>query len=384
MSADYLIENLIKDDAAASLGECVDVVRRILATVENPDDPLLMIKGIYLMADEYDIYSNEYLVPIHRAQWKTPQQADTDSLLKGFWALVKSELGYHRIAKCYITGVLPQSLADNSAGGFNVARFVSWKPELATFCGLTEANITAALGLKKICWSTAETAKHLRIMKDHYKGFNFVPDGQGPLTFNTNACLEYLQSLAKGKPMKNPLSVTDSEVSGVTLRLLAASPVATRMLEEGLFNGGEQPKDTEEITIPFDTIRRMFTFESTSLDEDLARSRAAWLSHLVYVGGLTFCAGKKALRIPNLVVAERFGNAILHRHQTTLEEANDALRVLVDDGNIDKIFGLYARGMQPLGMPGRIDMMVSVPLRKQLFVLEWKSIQIDFIKIESR
>ncbi|KAF9345066.1 hypothetical protein BGX34_005063, partial [Mortierella sp. NVP85] len=37
----------------------------------------------------------------------------------------------------------------------------------------------------------------------------------------------------------------------------------------------------------------------------------------------------------------------------------------------------------PSVTPGRINMSVSVPLRKQLFVLEWKSIQIDYIKIGS-
>ena len=35
------------------------------------------------------------------------------------------------------------------------------------------------------------------------------------------------------------------------------------------------------------------------------------------------------------------------------------------------------------GTPGRIDMLVSIPSRKQLFVLEWKSIQIDYIRIGS-
>ncbi|KAF9289195.1 hypothetical protein BGZ74_000761, partial [Mortierella antarctica] len=35
------------------------------------------------------------------------------------------------------------------------------------------------------------------------------------------------------------------------------------------------------------------------------------------------------------------------------------------------------------GMPDRMDMLVSIPSRNQLFVLEWKSIQIYYIKIGS-
>lgn len=142
------------------------------------------------MADEYDSYSNDYLVPIDSVQWKPPRRVDTDSLLKGFWASVKSELGCRKIAKCYITGVSPQSLADNTSG-FNVARFVSWRPEVAGFCGLTEADVAAALAL--VSESAVEAEKHLKIMRDHYNGYNFVPGGQGPLTYNTNTCLEYLE-----------------------------------------------------------------------------------------------------------------------------------------------------------------------------------------------
>ncbi|KAF9967657.1 hypothetical protein BGZ73_000461, partial [Actinomortierella ambigua] len=366
MSADYLVGNFVKDDAAASLTACVNIVHSILASVKNPEDPLSRIKGIYLMADEYDSYTNEYLVPVDSVHWKPPRGADPDSLLKGFWASVKSGLG-RGISKCYITGVSPQSLVDNTSG-FNVAQYVSWEPELAGFCGLTEADVAAALALDKV--------------------------------------------------------FTNSEVSEASLRLLAESPVATRLLEEGLFSKSEQGKNVEERTIPFDNIGQTFTL--ASLAGELARSKAAWLSYMVHFGGLTFCLGKKALRIPNLVAAERFGSAILHRHHANLEDVEGGFKALLEDGSIDRILGLYSRGMQqhdvgaqdfkkkeedhcnslrftllanvhpslrkvdvettitkPSGTPGRIDMLVSVPLRKQLFVLEWKSIQIDYIRVGS-
>jgi len=51
MSADYLIENFIKDNAAASVSECVDVVHDILSSVKSPEDPLSKIKGVCI--DEY-------------------------------------------------------------------------------------------------------------------------------------------------------------------------------------------------------------------------------------------------------------------------------------------------------------------------------------------
>lgn len=144
------------------------------------------------MADEYDSYSNEYLVPDDSIQWKLPRGTEPDSLLKGFWASVKSGLGNRKIAKCYITGVSPQSLVDNTSG-FNVARYVSWESKLAGFCSLTETDVAAALRLEKVCGPTTKAKKHLKIMKDHYNGFNFVPSGRGPLAYNTNTCLEYMQ-----------------------------------------------------------------------------------------------------------------------------------------------------------------------------------------------
>ncbi|KAF9942415.1 hypothetical protein BGZ67_001771 [Mortierella alpina] len=315
MSAHYLIENFIKDNAVASQSECVGVVHNILSSVKSPEDPLSKIKGIYLMADGYDSYSNEYLVPNDSILWKPPRGAEPDGLLKGFWAAVKTGLG-SAISKCYITGVSPQSLDDNTSG-FNVARYVSWESKLAGFCGLTEADVAAALALENVCGSTAKEKKHLKIMKDHYNGFNFVPGGRGPLIYNTNTCLEYLQRLAEGNPMKNPLSVTNSEASEVSLRLLAASPVATKLLEDGLFSESKQGKKAGE----------------------LAKSKAAWLSYMVHLGGLTFCIRKKALRIPNLLVAERLGSAILHRHDASLEDVDGAFRSLIEDGYIDRIVG---------------------------------------------
>ncbi|KAI9239063.1 MAG: hypothetical protein BYD32DRAFT_479285 [Podila humilis] len=184
------------------------------------------------MANEYDSYSNEYLVPIDSVLWKS-QRADADSVLKGFWAAVKSGLG-RSISKCYITGVSLQSLVDNTSG-FNVARYVSWESKLAGFCGLMEADVAAVLALEKVCRSTIKAKKHLKIMKDHYNGFNFVPGGRGPLIYNTNTCLKYLQSLVKGALM-NPLSITNSEASDKTLQILAALPVATQLLEDGLLS----------------------------------------------------------------------------------------------------------------------------------------------------
>ncbi|OAQ24514.1 hypothetical protein K457DRAFT_24078 [Linnemannia elongata AG-77] len=357
----------------ASMRACANVVHNILSSAKSPEDPLSMIKGIYLMADEYDSYSNDYLVPIDSVQWKPPRRADTDSLLKGFWASVKSELGYRKIAKCYITGVSPQSLADNTSE-FNAARFVSWRPEVVGFCGLTEADVAAALAL--VSESAVEAEKHLKIMRDHYNGYNFVPGGQGPLTYNTNTCLEYLESLAEGEPMEDPLSVLNSEASEVSLRLLAVSPVATRLLEDGLFSGSEQGKNVEEGLIPFDKIGQTFTL--ASLAGELSKSKAAWLSSLINDGLIDKIVGlyARGMQQRDVGVRDFQKKEVDHCNSmrfTLLANIHPSLRKAGVETTITK----------PSGTPGRIDLLVSVPLQKWLFVLEWKSIQIDFIQIGS-
>ncbi|KAG0020179.1 hypothetical protein BGZ80_004652, partial [Entomortierella chlamydospora] len=225
------------------------------------------------VANEYDSFSYEYLASVDSVQWKPPRKPSPSGLLRGFWALVKSELDDRKIAKCYMAGVSPQSM-DGDTSGFNVDHSVSWDEDPAGLCGLTEADVTATLAMEQVCRSTVEAGKHLETMRDHYSGFNFVPDEQGPLAYDTNTCLEYLQA------------------------------------------------------------------------EHIARDRAVWLSLMVHLGGLTFCVGKEGLRIPNLVAAARLGRAILDRHHASLEDVNGAFKALIDNGCIDKIIGLYARGMQ--------------------------------------
>ncbi|KAI1312271.1 hypothetical protein EDD11_002990 [Mortierella claussenii] len=339
-----------------------------------------------VMADEYDSYSNDYLVSNVSIHWKPLREADPDSLLNGFWTSVDSGLGNRRIKKCYNADVSPQSLADKAYGS-NMAQNVSWEPELASFCDLTEADAAAALALKRVYKSTAEAEKCLKIMRNRYNGFfNFVPGGQGPLTYNTNTFLEYLQRLATGKPMKKPLSVTNSEISE------AASPVVMRLLEDDIIS------------------------EMMGLSEMRRRGCRTWC----ILGGLMFCIGKKALRISNLVVAERFERAILDRYHASLEDVDGVFRILVKDGYIDGIFDLYTRCIQEhcvgangfkkkehrcnsmrftllanlhpsLQKVGVETTLAKVKLtrwcvfrrKKQLFVLEWACIQIDHIKVGS-
>lgn len=67
--------------------------------------------------------------------------------------------------------------------------------------------------------------------------------------------------------MENPLSVTNSKISEVSLRLLVASPVATRLLEDGHFSESKQGKKVEKIMVPYDTIGKPFVVRNLVMFE---------------------------------------------------------------------------------------------------------------------
>ncbi|CAG8557114.1 3391_t:CDS:2 [Ambispora gerdemannii] len=85
-------------ETSKDLENCVRIVQEKLQTVnyeENSNHPLAYVKGIYLLADEYDSFSNEYLDPDDYA-WNTLCRNPL-SLLKGFWARVKEESATNRL-----------------------------------------------------------------------------------------------------------------------------------------------------------------------------------------------------------------------------------------------------------------------------------------------
>jgi hypothetical protein len=69
-------------------------------------------------------------------------------------------------------------------------------------------------------------------------------------------------------------------------------------------------------------------------------------SAICFIGGLTFCGDSKQLQIPNLIAAERFGNATLDRLKLRLEDVDLASWNIVSSGNVRQAFALYKRTME--------------------------------------
>src|SRR2546421_501174 len=122
------------------------------------------LSQIYLLVDEYDSFTNDYLEP-YKSAW---EGTAVELTFKSFWSAVKS-LFSQGIRRAFITGISPLSLS-GVGSGFNVARNLSFHKDLAGLCGLTGSDIQAAL--KQVCGPDSEThQKHLSAMTEYFNGY---------------------------------------------------------------------------------------------------------------------------------------------------------------------------------------------------------------------
>ncbi|PUU73573.1 AAA-ATPase-like domain-containing protein [Tuber borchii] len=142
---DLISQNINYHDPIYSLGKLVLHTSYTLLKAKSTRDtqhPLAKIKEIYLVADEYDAFSNKYMNPHNPPAW---DESEASSLLKAFRGTVKRKNLQYCTEKCFITGISPLSLADNPDGGFNIAVNVSFEKEVAGLYGLTRLDIQEVL-----------------------------------------------------------------------------------------------------------------------------------------------------------------------------------------------------------------------------------------------
>jgi hypothetical protein len=130
---------------------------------------LLVFEGSTCSFDEYDAITNGFLEPYNT----TRQGSAIERAFTSFWSTIKALRAVpYGIRKAFITGIAPLSLA-GAGSGFNVAKNLSSSANAAGLCGLTGADIEAAL--KKVCGSDIDAYKtHLQDMTMHFERISFL------------------------------------------------------------------------------------------------------------------------------------------------------------------------------------------------------------------
>ena len=142
---------------------------------------------IYLLADEYDVYANEYMDPHDPKPWTNGKPF---RVLKAFWTNVKAGKSRYGIKKVYITGVIPLRM-DDLISGANDQENISFRPKFSTLCGLTRSDVVAAL--RAICNNEEEVQKHFKELQHYTNGYHFCQQRCVEPVFNTQTALSYLE-----------------------------------------------------------------------------------------------------------------------------------------------------------------------------------------------
>jgi Predicted AAA-ATPase len=189
-----LCGNIDSKRPSESLRNCNELVQAALSREEDNEE-LDDVRGIYLLVDEYDAFTNNYLETPNMAE---PHKTTLDSTaveytFRSFWSTVKS-LCSQKIERVFITGISPLSLS-GIGSGFNVARNLSFHPHLAGLCGLTSSDLETVL--EEICKDDKHD-KHLSEMTKSFNGYHFCRNKTVETVYNTETCLAYLQSIVDG------------------------------------------------------------------------------------------------------------------------------------------------------------------------------------------
>jgi hypothetical protein len=251
-----LCGNIDIERPSISLQKCNRLVQRALSQAQKQkNEQLAGVQGIYLLVDEYDAFTNNYLEPPNTVEpHKTALDGSpVEETFRSFWCMVKL-LFTVGIEKVFITGISPLSLS-SIGSAFNIARNVSFHQDLAGLCGLTFSDLEATL--KEIGEDHKydkhdeddKPDKHLSEMTKCFNGYHFCRKTGVETVYNTETCLAYLQSIVdRGyKETKNP---PNSEVSSKFLQKFATSASAIADFEKALEydkNGDFAPLEYDQL-----------------------------------------------------------------------------------------------------------------------------------------
>ncbi len=315
--SDYLAdmpEIIIEDSVAENLG-------KVLRYVELHNLPPL-----YIIIDEYDNFANQ-LVTANKEQLYRELTAD-NGFFKTFFKTLKEGRETGAIGNVFITGVLPITM-DDMASGFNVASFITLKPEFENMLGFTQAETDALVDavFQDHDINPAFRSEVGAIMKNHYNGYHLVTiDGKS--LYNSTLVMYFLDWLQRYKTI--PRHLTDvnlkTELSWVR-RLTASNPAMTKEFVNRL---------TIHNTIRYDDI---FLVEKFNMYQFFEKS--FFPISFYYLGMLTI-KDSFYLQLPNLnmrTIFVQYFNEIHHIDVST--RYTEFMQAFVNKPDLEMLFAGY-------------------------------------------
>ena len=330
------IENFLfgyEDHLAGSVdieSDATNTLRNVLARIGRTPHKLC------LLVDEYDNLVNEVMV---RDTATYRALLDTDGPFKELFKSVKSGTEGQGIERVFVTGVSPVALNDLTSG-FNVAKDVSHRPELAALCGFREDEIRRTIdriaGERDL---EATPDEFLDTMGTWYNGYRFSEEVEH-LVYNPTNVLYFLEHLADfGRPPK-ALHDQNLGTDRGKLTFLARTSAGSGVIEE-LSEGDGAVKVVE--------LARSFSLEDLTR---IGKDRGAISSFLYYMGLLTRTRDvPPRLRIPNLVVRKLFLERLLEIYLPDPADnyrARELAMNFFEDGDLAPLLAFFEDSLLPV------------------------------------
>ena len=300
---------------------------------------------LYLLIDEYDNFVNDVMV---RDTETYHALFGKDGPFKQLFKSVKAATEGQGLERVFVTGVSPVALNDLTSG-FNTAKDVSLRPELAALCGFQEGEIRDLLErVEQERGLPAGAVKDaLDTMRTWYNGYRFTnfPARHLPADFeegvyNPINVLYFLEHLHDYQEPPETLQDENLRTDQAKLAFLARTGAGAVVVEQLTEGAGE-------IEIP----RLVSKFSLDDLTARLDQESDAVASFLYYMGLLTLTDVRGRLRIPNLVVRKLFLDRLLALLLPERSDNSLARRIAMrffQDGDLSPLAGFFEEKLFPL------------------------------------
>lgn len=262
------------------------MLRRILEACSAFDSP-----PIYLIVDEYDNFSNQYVTSGREDIYQNLTTGD--SFFRTFFKVVKAGCESRAIGKVFITGVLPITM-DDLTSGFNIAEVATSAPELHGMLGFTQVEVDIYLEQVfddfDIDHSMLESTREL--VRGWYNGYRFRSDASETL-YNSTILTYFLKSLALRKSYPEDMVDPNVKTDVSWIERLGHGGGSPLELMQDLLRGDGLPYDARQL-------RDRFSMARFFLREHFAMS-------LFFLGMLTI-KDEHYLAFPNQTLASIFAD----------------------------------------------------------------------------